>query len=454
MLHTTQLVAPPKHRAARLQKRLGVAFGVSITVGSTIGVGILRAPGTIAALLPDKPLIMACWLLAGGYILLTANSYAELTAMLPRAGGAFNYIRRAFGGYAGFVAGWLDFLSNALSPALFGLILGEYSGLLVPDLQPYPKAVGAVYLTVFTLLNLPGVKSSNVVQQLTSALKIALMLVLIGGCFWVGPAAFPDAPTNTLPTLTGGALMVAFFRALQLILGTYDGWTAVSFFAEEDDNPGRNIPRSYFLGVLVIMSLYALLNAAVLYVLPLTAVAYSPVAASLAAAVAFGTRSAPLVTGLSVFFILSILNASLLIPTRILFGLSREGYFSAAAMKVNAGGTPYVALLMCYVLALWGIAANSFEQIFALGAVILALVMGGALAALFRLRVTEPNLPRPYRAWCYPYIPAFALLVTAVLLAGFAVSDPRSLLLIGGVLVVSYPSYRLLTNAAREAKRR
>ncbi len=445
MPSTIQIAAPGTHRANRLQKGLGVAFGISVTVGSTIGVGILRAPGTIAALLPDKPLIMTCWLLAGAYILLAANSYAELTAMLPRAGGAFNYIKRAFGPYAGFVAGWLDFLSNALSPAVFSLILGEYSGLLFPVLQPYPKAVGAAYLTAFTLLNLPGVKNSNVVQQLTSALKIGLLLVLAAGCFWAGPAAgsVTVAPASTPLALAGGALVLAFFKAWQLILGTYDGWTAVSFFAEEDDNPGRNIPRSYFFGVLVIMGLYALLNAAILYVLPLAAIAHSPVAASVAAAVAFGSRSATLVTGISVFLILSILNASLLIPTRILFGLSREGYFITPAMKVNAGGTPYVALLICYALALWGIVANSFEQIFALGAVILVLVMGGALAALFRLRATEPALPRPYRAWGYPYVPALALLVTAVLLVGFAVSDRRSLLLIGGVLLVSYPGYRL-----------
>ena len=461
MVTTTRIVEPGKQRTASLQKGLGIAFGISVTVGSTIGVGILRTPGTIAALLPDKPLILACWLLAGGYILLSANCYAELTTMLPRAGGAFNYIKRAFGPFAGFVVGWLDFLSQAIAPAIFCLILGEYTGLLLPALLPYPRAVAAVYLTGFTLLHLPGVKSGRIVQQLTSALKIILLLVLAVGCFWAKPAADPAgaaasaALTSTTVGTTvgtavaGGALVIAFFKALQLILGTYDGWSAVSFFAEEDDNPGRNIPRSYFLGVLVIIGLYVLLNAAILYVLPLPAIAHSPVAASVAAAAAFGRWSAPLVTGISVFVILSILNAYLMIPARVLFGLSREGYFIEAATRVNAGGTPYVALLLCYALALFAIVTNSFEQMFALAAAILILVTGGAFAALFRLRATEPALPRPYRAWGYPYVPAFALLMTAVLLVGFAVSDLRSLLLIGGVLLVSYPGYRLLTNAAR-----
>ncbi len=430
-----------------------MAFGISVTVGSTIGVGILRTPGAIAALVPAKPLILACWLLAGGYILLSATCYAELTAMLPRAGGAFNYIRRAFGPFAGFVAGWLDFISQALAPAIFCIILGEYTGLLFPALQPYPRGVAAVYLTGFTLLHLPGVKSGSIVQQLTSALKIILLLVLAVGCFWAKPAA--DAAgeaasaAGTGTTVAGGALVVAFFKALQLILGTYDGWSAVSFFAEEDDDPGRNIPRSYFFGVLVIIGLYVLLNAAILHVLPLAAIAHAPVAASVAAAAAFGHWSGPLVTVISVFVILSILNAYLMIPARVLFGLSREGYFIESATRVNAGGTPYVALLLCYALALFAIVTNSFEQMFALGAAILILVTGGTLAALFRLRATAPDLPRPYRAWGYPYVPAFALLVTALLLVGFAVSDSRSLLIVAGLFLVSYPCYKWLSNAAK-----
>ena len=138
---------------------------------------------------------------------------------------------------------------------------------------------------------------------------------------------------------------------------------------------------------------------------------FDPAAAD-AAAAAFGRWSGPFFTGLSVFVILSILNASVMIPARVLFGLSREGYFLAAARRVNSGGTPYVALLLCYALALVATVTNTFEQMFALGAVILVLVTGGVFASLMRLRVKEPDLPRPYRAWGYPDVPAFALLVS------------------------------------------
>ena len=103
----------------KLKKVLGVAFGVAVVVGGTIGVGILRTPATIAAILPDPQLILMCWIMLGLYILLSASSYAELTTMMPKAGGAYNYIKRAFGNYAGFINGWFDFITNAIAPRLF-----------------------------------------------------------------------------------------------------------------------------------------------------------------------------------------------------------------------------------------------------------------------------------------------------------------------------------------------
>ena len=428
----------------RLKKVLGVAFGVSIVVGGTIGAGILRTPGAIAALLPDKGLILACWTLAGLYILLSASSYAELTTLLPKAGGAFNYIQRAFGAYAGFVAGWFDFLANGLAPAIFCLLLGEYTGLLVPALAGHPAAVGSAFLTLFTLLNLPGVRSGSAVQQLTSALKIGVLLVLVLGCFMARPApAAPVLASGVGSGLVGGAAVVAFFRAMQLILGTYDGWMSVSFFAEEDDDPGRNIPRSYFIGALTVIGLYLLINAAILYVLPLAVVAHSPLAAAAAAAVAFGSWSATFMQVAAIFILLSILNAYMMIPARILYGLSREGYFVPQGLAVNRGGTPYFALLACYGLSLLALVSNSFEQLFSLGAVLMTLVSALAFAALLRLRKTEPTLHRPYRAWGYPYATVLALLVTVVLFVGFAVSDGRSFLVVVAVFLAMYPLYRL-----------
>ena len=432
-----------KRDKVKLKKVLGIVFGVSIVVGSTIGAGILRSPGSIAALLPNKMLILSCWLLTGLYILLCASSYAELTTMIPKAGGAFNYIKRAFGTYIGFTVGWFDFILNVGAPSFFCIVLGEYTGLLFPRLAGHDKLIGIVYLTVFTLVNLPGIKTSSTTQKVTSILKVGLLLVLVVGCFFAKPQLQTGAAA-VQTTLFNGTLIIAFFKAMQLILSTYDGWMAVSFFAEEDENPGKNVPRSYFIGAATIIVLYLLINSAILYVVPIAQIAKSPLAASLAAAVAFGNWSTLVINIIAVFSVISILNAYMLIPSRILFGLSREGFFLKQATKLNKGGTPYVSLMVCYLLTVIFISYNTFEQIFSLSAVMLTVVTAFSFSSLLMLRKKEPNLPRPYKVWGYPYMTVLALTVTLVLFIGFAISDTRSFIIVAALFIVSYPLYKVI----------
>ncbi|HEU0112079.1 MAG TPA: APC family permease [Flavisolibacter sp.] len=440
------MATPPSNK---LKKVLGLAFGIAVILGGTIGVGILRTPASIAAILPDATLILLCWLVAGLYVVLAASSYAELTTMLPKAGGAYNYIKRAFGGYAGFLNGWFDFITNAIAPAYFCIVLSEYSALLFPQLKPYGTLTAIFFVTVFTLFNLPGVKSGSTIQQLTSAAKVLLFLALVTGCFFSNPVEDTTVVENQV---IQGGIFIALFKSLQLIMGSYDGWMAVSFFAEEDDNPEKNIPRSYLVGTLSVTILYVLINAAILYVLPVEKVAASPLAAADAAAVAFGGWSTNLITIIALFSLFSILNAYMMIPSRILFGLSRDGFFLQQGAVVNKGGTPYFSLLFCYVLTVVLILVSSFDQLFALGAFLMTIVTGFAFLSLIWLRKKEPELKRPFKAWGYPFSTYFALLVTISLFVGFAISDKASLLIAGIVAVCSYPCYRLLVTKDRSGK--
>ena len=424
-----------------LRKVLGVAFGLAVVVGSTIGVGILRTPGSIAALIPDPALIMSYWIAIGLYIMLAASSYAELTTMFPKAGGAYNYIKRAFGNYAGFINGWFDFLTNAIAPAYFCIVLSEYCILIFPQFAGKNTLIALSFLSLFTAVNLPGIKSGSIVQKMTSAIKVVLFLVLIVGCFTFHPDANQLAETNQ--TAFTGGITIALFKALQLIMGTYDGWMSVSFFAEEDSDPNKNIPRSYLIGALTIAILYVLINAAILYVLPVSAIAKSPLAASDAAAVAFGGWSATLMTGVAIFSLISILNAYMMIPSRILFGLSRDGFFIRHGAIVNKGGTPYYSLLICYVFAFVLILYSSFEQLFGLATIMMTLVTGFAFASLIQLRRKEPDFPRPYRAFAYPFSTYLALIVTIALFIGFAWSDKISLYIMIGFIAISYPGYKM-----------
>ncbi len=421
-----------------LKKVLGVAFGIAVVVGGTIGVGILRTPAIIADELPNAALIILCWAAIGLYIMLSASSYAELTTMVPKAGGSYNYIKKAFGDYAGFLNGWFDFISNGIAPAYFCIVLSEYSALLFPQLMAYQTIVSIAFLTFFTLINLPGVKMGSTTQQITSAAKVILFLILIAGCFLSEPVR--EIETAAKPILKGG-IIVAVFTSLQLIMGSYNGWMSVSFFAEEDENPDRNIPRSYLIGALTVMLLYILINAAILYVLPVSTIANSPLAASDAAAVAFGSWSTNIIIAIAIFSLFSILNAYMMIPSRILYGMSKDGFFVKQGTLVNKGGTPYFSLFFCYILAFILILLSSFQQLFSLGTFMMAIVTGFAFFSLIRLRIKHPDMHRPYKAWGYPFSTYFTLFITVVLCIGFAISDHVSLLIIMAFIILSYPVY-------------
>lgn len=424
-----------------LKKVLGAGFGIAVLVGGTIGVGILRTPGIIAGLLDNYWLIIFAWVFVGGYVLLAAGLFAEMATMMPKAGGPYNYVKRAYGDYPGFVSGWFDYLLNSIAPAYFCIVIGEYLSLLFPVLAGYETAMGLGFLVLFMLFHLNGVKSGSIAQQVTSVIKVLFFLGLVVACFVIDTDTIP---VEKVERLTEGSTILAFLTVLQLIMGAYNGWWSGCFFAEEDVDPSRNIPKSLFTGVLMVIAIYVLLNMAFMHVIPPRALANSPLAASDVAGVVFGNSGSRLVIVIAIVSILSILNAYMMIPARIMFGLSRDGFFIKQGANVNAGGTPVVSLLITTAFSFVLIIIGSFQQLFALAGFMSLVVTGLAFAAHIKLRRSEPDTPRPYRAWGYPVTTVIVLLVTMAMFAGFAKSDQFNFLIVVSVGLVSYPAYRLL----------
>ena len=426
----------------QLKKALGVSFGIAIMVGSTIGGGILRTPGAIAGLLDNQWLILFCWLIGGIYILIGAGTYAELATMIPKAGGTYNYAERAFGKYAGFIVGWFDFFNNALAPSIFCIIISEFIVILFPSLESLTTVLAIAILLFFTLLHAKGVKSGSIAQQITSVIKIVLFVVLIVACFMYSGVNFnPVAKHSTIFEM---GVLIGFFKSLQMVLGTYDGWNSGCVFAEEDENPSKNIPKALYTGAIIVIVIYLATNMAFFYVLPVSEMANAPLVASDVATVVFGANGAVIVTVISIFSLISILNAFMMIPSRILFALSREGFFIQKVTKVNKGGTPIVALLISSTFAFVLICIGTFEILFSLGTFMAVIVWGFAYASLIKLRITEPNLPRPHKSWGYPFTSIMMILFSILLFIGFAYSDQKSLLIIGFITFLSYPVYSLL----------
>jgi len=426
----------------QLKKILGVSFGIAILIGGTIGVGILRTPGTIAGMLDNYWLIIACWLLGGIYVLIGAGTYAELATMLPKAGGSYNYVKRAFGNYAGFVTGWFDYISNAIAPAFFCIVISEYIVILIPEWENNTTSIAMAFLLGFTILHATGIKSGSIVQQISSVIKVILFVILIIACF--SYTGITIEPIKNTTEIVDASIIISFLKSLQLVLGTYDGWNASCFFAEEDENPGKNIPKSLYFGALLVIGIYIVINMAFLYVLPISNIANSPLAASDVAKAVFGEKGSIVVTIIAVFSIISVLNAYMMMPSRILYGMSRDGYFIKKGTIINNAGTPIVTLLVSSLFAFILIYIGTFEVLFLLSTFMAITVWGLTYVSLIKLRFSEPNLERPYKSWGYPYTSILMILFSIALFAGFAYSDSKSFLAIVGITLLSYPIFLLL----------
>ncbi len=435
------LISPEPKK--ELKKILGSAFGIAVMVGGIIGAGILRNPGSVAAMLPDKWLILTAWTLSGLYVFLGVNSLAELATMLPKAGGPFNYVKRAFGNYAGFLTGWFDYISFCIPPAYISIAISEYLAILLPALKGYETVIGLILLTAFSLLNLAGLRGGSLVQQITSLIKVLVFVVLIICCFLFGGDNVQAEELNSGLNQTAmyGGLLLAFIGAIQLVLGTYDGWTGPAYFAEENTNPGKSIPRSLFSGALIVMLIYVLINVALFYLLPVSAIAGSKLAVADAAQVIFGPIGYTILMLIAVFSLLGILNAVIMICPRILFGLSREGFFIKKAMLVNKGGTPYVALIITFIIQTVLVIAGSFEQLFTLATFMNMLMLIFMFGSVIKLRKSEPALPRPYKSWGYPWTTLLMVLISISLFVSYIFADTSNFVIIIILIALSWPAF-------------
>jgi basic amino acid/polyamine antiporter, APA family len=452
--------AAPTASRGHLLQVLGMWFGIAAAVGNTIAAGIVRAPGDIALWLPNVYLFFGVWVAGGLYALVGASSMAELGAAIPRSGGQYNFSRRALGDYAGFVVGWSDWLSTCGTAAAVAIVIAEYSGSLIPALAgPVKiKIIAVSVIAGFFVLQWNGVRWGSGTQLVTAALKTVAFVIVVAACFLLGGHAREAAPpmaagtgAAVLTLKSNWPLAVAFMLALQQVLYTVDGWDGVVYFGEEVRDPGRDVPRAIFGSVFSIMVIYLLLNAAVLYVLPLSQVAGNNFSLGTAADRVFGPLGDPIIRSIMIISLLSCLNANQLFCSRTLFTMSRDGLFFHQAAKVNPGGTPTIALLLSSIVGVLFV-LFSFERVIAMLSFFFVANYTLSYTSLFVLRQREPGMPRPYRAWGYPWTTALALVASVLFLAGSIVTDRDNAPLAAGMLVLSYPVYWLMKKGSRGRK--
>ncbi|MCL5288744.1 MAG: APC family permease [Acidobacteria bacterium] len=433
----------------RLLQVLGVAFGLAVSIGNTIAAGILYTPGDIAKLLPTAGLFIAVWLVGGLYALLGSNSIAELGTAIPQSGGQYVFAHRAIGPYAGFVVGWSDWMSTCGTNAAVSIAIGEYTMDLICRFSPTADRLLVVPISTavvlgFAILNWRGIRRGSAAQNFTSLLKALIFLAIVAACFAFGTRGADSAAVATASAPTGKALAVAFVLALQAVMYTYDGWTGPIYFSEEVKDPAKSIPRAMFAGALSILGIYALFNIALLYILPLSKIAGENFAMGAAATVIFGPAGDTLARSLMVVCLLSGINAYVLMTSRVLFAMSRDGLFSRRATQVNEGGTPTLALALSTAVALAFLWSGTFNQVINICAFFFVANYTISFTSVFVLRRREPDLPRPYRAWGHPWTTGLVLLGSVAYLTGVVLSDTKTSSISLILLALSYPAFRLM----------
>lgn len=420
--------------APDLLRELNVWHAVAIVAGTIIGSGIFRVPGEMMKDVGSAGLVYLVWIVGGLLSFAGALTYAELGAIKPWAGGEYVYIRDAYGPLPGFLYAWTWFLiakPASIATVTTGIVDvlstfprlsflgGHIFSLQLSSTKSFEVTNGTLVAIAATVLisalNYVGVKKAGSFQLVFTTLKVAMIVAIIFIGFTAATGSWGNFHTTFLGAKGG---MAGFMAALVAALWAYDGWNDLNMVSGEISNPGRNIPIALIAGVALVAALYMGINAAVQYVMPAGIIAGSKVPASLATQIAIGSLGAALVSAGMAFSMFVTLNGTIMSGGRVPFAVARDGYFFKKLGEVHPRfHTPALAIVVQAIMAiLLLLVGGAFKDLFSLAIFAEWLFYMIAASTIFVFRKTEPNTPRPYRAWGYPVVPALFIVAAAVLL--------------------------------------
>ena len=421
---------PAKTQSAstELSRELGAGQATAVVVGTVIGSGIFLVPAEMIQAVGSAQLVYLAWIVGGLLSLFGAMTYAELGARRPQAGGEYVYVRDAYGPLPAFLYAWTWFViakPGSIATITVGLvrILGTFSAFAffsnpaftAPFTVTYGQLFAILMTIAISIMNYLGVRKAGEFQFVFTLLKVAIIIGIVAIGFSHGQGSFHHF-AESYPLARGG--MAGFMAALVAALWAYDGWNDLNMVSEEVRNPSRNIPIALIAGVATIGVLYMLVNAAVQYVLPVSAIAGSERPASEAIRAVLGISGAGIVSAGMAVSMLVALNGTIMSGARIPFAVARDRYFFAALAKVHPRfHTPAVAIVVQAMLAITLLLVGaSFKQLFSITIFSEWLFYMIAGSTIFTFRRREPDAPRPYRVWGYPWVPILFVVASAILL--------------------------------------
>ena len=409
----------------------------AIVVADMVGVGVFTSLGFQVIDITSGFALLLLWVVGGIVAICGALSYAELAAMLPRSSGEYNFLGRTYHPAFGFLAGWVSATVGFAAPvALAAMAYGEYAKSVVPGAPPMALAVGTVWLV--SLVQLSGVKHSSTFQLVSTILKVILIVAFLLVGFIVGtPQPVSFAPTGAS---FGQILSAPFAISLVFVMYSFSGWNAATYIIGEMDTPQQSLPRALLTGTVIVMVLYVALNAVFLHTAPIDKLAGQLDVASISGRYIFGDVGGHVVAAMICIGLISSISAMMWIGPRVMMTMGEDIPAIKLFARKSGNGAPAYAILFQLAVATLMMLTRSFEAVLDFIQFSLLFCSFFTVLGVIKLRITRPDLPRPYRAWGYPVTPLVFLLVTGFMMYYLLTERPLQaflgmLIMISGLVI-------------------
>jgi APA family basic amino acid/polyamine antiporter len=434
---------------AEFRRILNFKTTIAIVIGGVIGSGIFMKPSLMASQLGSPLLLLSVWIVAGCITLFGALSNAEVAAMFPETGGQYIFFQKMYGNAFAFVYGWAAFaVFNTAGNASIAYVCAQYTdyfvhlprfsmqseqavffhlpfiGNIFPLENAGVKTLTILIIVILTLINYYSVQYGGALQRFLTALKAIAIVFLIGGILFSGKGSFQHLFHNSIQGSKNSSLISAYIAAISGAFWAYDGWNNITFVAGEVQHPQRNIPRSLFAGLFFCIVVYALVNLAYIYVLPIEHLAASNFVAADAATVAWGAIGGGAIALMVILSTFGTTNANVLSTARVTFAMGKQNKWFVWAGKVQPKyQTPGNALWLNAIWSVVLIISGSFDMLTDMLIFVTWFFYGMSALGVFILRRKYPNEERPYKVWGYPVITFLFVAFTAFFLISTLYND-------------------------------
>lgn len=441
-------------KQGQLVRSITLASAVILVISSVIGSGVYKKVAPMSAELLSPELVLLAWLLGGIISLFGALSNAEIAGMMADSGGEYVYFRRIYGRFMAFLWGWSTFaVIKTAAVASIAYVFAESFNAIFPlphfgpaienieiwVFKPFEssgvKILTILLILVLTTLNARGLRGGAGFSEWVTRLVAIGLIGIVLSCVFFGGGSFSNVQADSVNYVArpwnNFGLVEAMFTALLAAFWAYEGWNTLGFLGGEIQNPNRNLPKALFLGMLVIISTYLIVNLAYFYVLPVDNIIGVHEAKNEIAAVAVirhfaGNTGAIIISLVILVTTLGCTNSTILMPPRVYYAMARDGLFFKRAADIHpVYNTPNNALWIQGIWACLLVLSGSFDQLTDMLIFAAFFFYGATAFGVFVMRRREPDAERPYRVWGYPVIPALFVLFCVALVVITCKTHPR-----------------------------